>query len=73
MVNGDAGKLTLSLLNRLQSAERSPSLPLSLFLFNSVCVTVYTSVCLSLSWRTLSLQSLDMLITSSLLPAWFIY
>lgn len=47
MVNGDAGKLTLSLLNRLQSAERSLSLSLSLFLlflFNSVSTSVFPSL-----------------------------
>lgn len=69
MVNSDASKLTLSLLNRLQPAERSASLSLSMFFFPSVSA----AACVSLSWHTLSLLSLDMLITSSLLPSRFIY
>lgn len=73
MVNGDAGKLTLFLLNRLQSAEESSLFSLSPFFFRSDSVTVWIRVCLQLSWCILSLLSLDMPITALLLSAWFIY
>lgn len=63
MVNSDAGKLILFLLNRLQSTERSASLS-SHFVSVQFSVSVFSS---------LSSLFLDTLITSSILPAWFIY